>query len=87
MMYVTQLMPCERTKKWRYQEVAYLVADTMRELHHSAMVVGLKRQWFTGHAYKLTRARQRYALRMGAKLLTDANEMTKIARKMVDGQV
>lgn len=87
MMYVTELMPCERTKRWRYQEVAYMVADTMRELHQQAVIVGLQRKWFTGHAYKLTRARQRYALRMGAKLLTDVNEMTKIARAMVDGNV
>ena len=85
MVYVSNVFPCMRTKKWRYDQVAYMVADTTAELHLEAAKLGLRRTWYTGSYYNLTKLRHRIALRRGAKLIDNITEFTDITRRMIDG--
>ena len=53
-VYVDELVPTLKSKKWPYKEGCHLLADTDAELHHYALRLGLKRSWFQGNAGKTT---------------------------------
>lgn len=45
MLYVTNLLPSKRTETWKYDEHAYLVADTPEELEEARYFLALKPAW------------------------------------------
>lgn len=75
-VYVDTLLPCARTIGWRHDEVSHLFADTIKELHAFAKVIGLKRCWYHNKRgrnfphYDLNREWHQAAVKGGAHLLT-----------------
>jgi hypothetical protein len=69
-VYVDSLKPCPRSKSWRWNHSAHLLADTEEELHAFAARIGLRREWYqptsTPH-YDLTAARRQKAVALGAE--------------------
>jgi len=69
-VYVDPLFNCVATRKWPYKQACHLVGDTLDELHGFAKKLGLKSEWFQGHAtlehYDLTENKRQYAVAMGA---------------------
>lgn len=62
---------CPVTSSWSYASVAWLVAETPRQLEHGAAALGLRMEW--KHVsprmqfFKLTREKALQAERMGAR--------------------
>lgn len=72
MIYVDSLTPCEKNKKWKWNESCHLFTDDddIGNLHLFAKSIGLKRQWFQDHKimphYDLTKNMRIKAVRRGA---------------------
>ena len=70
-VYVDNIGPCLRSKKWPYREACHLVADSVEELHKFALRMGLRRDWFQCGSnllphYDLTKGMRIRAVRLGA---------------------
>ena len=86
MIYVSGIYKCIRTKKWRYDEISYMIADTLAELHLKAQKLGLQRKWFTGYCYNLTVSRRALVIRAGAEVLEDVGKFTEKTWRMFNVQ-
>lgn len=73
-VYVDSLFWTDRSRRWPYDQVCHLVADTLEELHAFAARLGLKRAWFQEHHflphYDLTAGKRAQAVALGAADLT-----------------
>ena len=69
--YVSEMRSCAPNKNWCWNENAYLMADTLAELHKFATAIGMRDTWFQSDSrwphYDLTRNKRAQALRLGAK--------------------
>ena len=45
-VYIDPETNCLTNKNWRWNVVTHLFADTLKELHEFAALLGLKRSWF-----------------------------------------
>jgi hypothetical protein len=83
MIYITEMIPVTRTKKWLHQEAAYVTADTARELHRFALEHKFPTRWFRGHSYQITRTKWRIITRKSlATLVKDFRAFTELAGRM-----
>jgi hypothetical protein len=48
-VYVDNLVKTKTGRHWLSREACHLFADTLRELHECAGLIGLSRSWFQGH--------------------------------------
>jgi hypothetical protein len=68
--YVDELRPSPRSAGWPYTQACHLYADTARELHELAGLIGLSRSWFHGRRdfphYDLTAYKRGQAIARGA---------------------
>ena len=73
-VYTDPIVPCVRSKNWRWAHSAHLFADTPDELHVFAKRLKLKRLWFQDGGffphYDLTSYKHAEAVKLGAVLLT-----------------
>lgn len=71
MIYVDNLRPTTRTRRWKHDESCHLYADDVEELHRFAQRIGLLRRWFQDKPffphYDLTRGMRARAVSFGAK--------------------
>lgn len=69
-VYVDEMCPYPRTKRWPFGEACHMWADTLAELHTLATAIDLRRAWFQDHPgfphYDLTYGRRKAALECGA---------------------
>ena len=70
-VYVDPMLPCLRSRKWKYSMSCHLVADTEEELDRMAKSLGLKRSWRQELRrgmmhYDLTENKRKLAIRCGA---------------------
>jgi len=80
-VYVDPLMPCQPNKRWRWNQVSHLIADSLEELHEFAARLGLKREWFQNHRlaphYDLTPGKRNLAIQYGVVELTHRESVAK----------
>lgn len=86
MVYVSDMRPSIKNKRWPYNQHCYLLADTTEELHLFAISIGLKRRWFqdkTAPHYDLTIGMRRSAVRKGATQISNKRvvELVRKSRK------
>lgn len=85
--YVDPMFTTMRSKKWPYKSACHLTADTDKELHQIARLIGLKREWHQGAGrashYDLTASMRKKAIAAGAVPITRgiAAEMFKGGRR------
>ncbi len=66
--------------KWRGREWCHMLTDgDEQELHNFAKRLGLRRQWYQGDHYDVTRSKRALAIRYGAQAVT-AREIVEIRR-------
>ncbi len=70
-VYVDDMQSCMPNKNWRYIAVCHMMADTIKELHDFATLLGLKRAWFQNNNkrfphYDLTSNKRKIAVKHGA---------------------
>ena len=67
---IDKLMSCEPTRRWPFEDICHLVADSPDELHEFAKKLGVSSEWFEPHSkcpyYNLTGNRREAALKLGA---------------------
>ncbi len=52
--------------KFYQMKMSHMIADTDEELHAMAEKIGLKRRWFQGDHYDVTKGKRQEAIRLGA---------------------
>ena len=65
-VYVDELNTCIRSQCWPYSKACHLMAESEAELHEFARRLKLKREWFQGDHYDLTKNKRAVAIRKGA---------------------
>ena len=68
-VYVDYNQSCLPCRSWRYKTVCHMMADTIKELHEMARLIGLKKAWFQNTRfphYDLTPGKRFLAIREGA---------------------
>lgn len=86
-IYVDTIRPCLRNKNWKYDESCHLFVhpDTpLIELHCFAEKLGLVKAYFQTHSflphYDLAPGMQKKAIKLGAKLIDNYDELRVIFR-------
>ena len=88
MVYVDDMRPTKRTKRWSYNKACHLVADTIDELHLFARRLKLKRVWFqdgTLPHYDLTGSKRTMAIMLGVEAISDG-QLVELIRKNRKGE-
>jgi len=81
MVYVSEMQVSLKSAKWRHSHHCYLVADTLRELHVFARLIGLRRSWFQDKRlphYDLTASKRKLAIRKGVVKISGEELVQKI---------
>ncbi|MGH7131000.1 MAG: DUF4031 domain-containing protein [Phycisphaerales bacterium] len=69
-VYVDPLLPWVKCRRWPYDEVSHMFADTLEELHAMADRLGFRRSWFQNKPhlphYDLTSGKRAQAVAYGA---------------------
>lgn len=83
-VYVDNIRPCLRSRRWPFNHSCHLLADTLTELHDFAKRLGLKREWFQSQGtphYDLTAGRRVKAIGLGARQI-GMRETVEIIREL-----
>lgn len=65
-------------------KLSHMMADTEEELHAMADALGLKREWFQGDHYDISKAKRDQAISLGAKLISP-RMMASFRRELREG--
>ena len=84
MIYVDEMTVCMKSDHWHYNRSCHLVADSVKELHEFAGLLGLRMEWFQKWPhiphYDLTEGMRWKAIRLGA-IEIDRKKFAEIVKK------
>lgn len=82
-VYVDDLKPCLKSRKWPYGKACHLVADSIKELAAFSILMGLKNEWFQNKVdlphFDLTEGMRLKAISLGA-IEIDDHQLVAMAR-------